>query len=60
MGINLAYAELFLTLAGVFRRYDLELFETTIKDVTMARDAFVPAPKVGSKGVRMLVKREVE
>lgn len=56
---SLAYAELFLTLAGVFRRFDLDLYETTISDVKIARDAFVPAPKVGSRGVRVMVKREV-
>ncbi|KAF2113499.1 putative cytochrome P450 [Lophiotrema nucula] len=59
LGINLAYAELFLTVACVFRRFDIELFETTIHDVKMVRDAFVPAPRIGSKGVRVLVKEEL-
>ena len=48
-----------MTLAGVFRRFDLELFETTIEDVRMVRDAFVPAPRVGSKGVKVLIKEEI-
>jgi hypothetical protein len=49
---------LYLTLAGVFRRFDFELFETTIDDVKVQRDAFVPAAKLGSKGIRVRVKGE--
>ncbi|KAF2665445.1 cytochrome P450 [Microthyrium microscopicum] len=56
VGINLAYAELFLTIAYVFRHFDFELWETTIEDVKIDRDLFVPASKPGSKGVRLLVK----
>ncbi|KAF2730233.1 putative cytochrome P450 [Polyplosphaeria fusca] len=56
VGMNLAYAELFLTLAFVFRRFDLELYETPIEDVRFARDGFLAMPRVGSKGVRVLVK----
>ena len=59
VGINLAYAELYLALAGVFRRFDFELFGTTIDDVKMVRDKLVPGAAVGSKGVRVIVKREV-
>jgi hypothetical protein len=55
---SLAYAELYLALAGVFRRFDFELFETTIDDVKIERDAFVAGAKVGSKGVRVRVKAE--
>jgi hypothetical protein len=56
---SLAYAELFLALAGIFRRFDFELFETTFEDVKMDRDAFVAAARIGSKGVQVLVKGEV-
>ncbi|KAK5126470.1 hypothetical protein LTR85_010706 [Meristemomyces frigidus] len=38
LGINLAKAEIFLTLATVFRRFDLELFETDRSDVDAAHD----------------------
>jgi hypothetical protein len=55
---SLAYAELFLTLAGIVRRFDFELFETTFDDVKIDRDAFVAAARVGSKGVRVVVKGE--
>lgn len=56
LGENLATAELYLTLAAVFSRFDFELFETTREDLVMARDYMIPLPKKGSKGLRVLVK----
>lgn len=44
MGMNLAYCELTLTLAHLLRRYDLELYETTRKDMEW-KDSFVPIKK---------------
>jgi hypothetical protein len=44
----------------MFRRFELELFETTMEDVKMVRDKFVGNAKAGSKGVRIVVKSEVE
>ena len=38
---SLAYAELYLTLAHLFRRFDLSLYQTTEKDVEWD-DSFVP------------------
>lgn len=58
LGINLAYAELFLTLAIVFRRFNFELVETGREDVDVARDCFIATPMKGSKGVRVVVKSE--
>jgi hypothetical protein len=66
--INLAYSELYLTLAGIFRKYELydgnekerspslELFETGREDVDMAFDFLIPFPKRGSLGVRLRVR----
>lgn len=54
---SLAYAELFITIAAVFRKFDLEMYETTIDDIKIERDLFVASPKLGSKGVRGFVKR---
>jgi len=34
----------------------MELFQTTREDVEFARDMFVPFPKGGSKGVRVILK----
>ena len=59
MGINLAYAELYLVLAGLFRRLEMEIFETGV-DVRLVRDKFVAMPGKDSKGVRVLIKGEVE
>jgi hypothetical protein len=67
VGINLAYAELTLILARIFRRYGsggvrhagdvgvLELWETDERDVQCVADMFVPKMWKGSKGVRVKV-----
>jgi cytochrome P450 len=71
VGINLAYAELYLCLNAVFGRYGpgvegaqkgvnpklrkMELFETTKEDVEMKHDLFIPGPKKESKGVRVVL-----
>jgi len=55
LGINLAYAELYLTVACIFLRFDMKLFETTWEDVMLDRDFFIARPKVGSKGVRATI-----
>ncbi|KAF2272646.1 benzoate 4-monooxygenase cytochrome P450 [Westerdykella ornata] len=60
VGINLAHADLYLMLAGVFRRFDFELYETTDDDVRLVRDGFVPMAKVNSNGIRFIVKGEVK
>lgn len=52
---SLAYAELYLTLAKIIPRFDMDLFETTVEDVEPERDFFVAVPKLDSKGVRIKV-----
>ena len=71
LGINLAYAEIYLCLAAIFGRFGsggkdgvreegdegvLELFETGLKDVETAADLFLPATVKGSEGIRVKVK----
>jgi len=56
VGINLAKAEMYLALATVFRHYDMELFETTRRDVDCAHDMFLPQPASDSTGVKVLFK----
>ena len=68
LGINLAYAEMKICLAAIFRRFGsesvrmegdegvLELFETGVEDVEVLRDAFVPLAREGSLGVRIRVR----
>ncbi|KIW07048.1 hypothetical protein, variant [Verruconis gallopava] len=57
MGVNLAFAEMYITLARIFSSYDFELFETDLSDVEMAHAYLVPYPKWDSKGVRVRVKK---
>ncbi|KAL9078820.1 MAG: hypothetical protein Q9157_002261 [Trypethelium eluteriae] len=56
VGMNLANAEICLTLAYLFRRFRLELFETTRADVDIEHDYFTAFPRLDSKGVQVLVK----
>lgn len=59
LGMQLAYAELYHMIGGVFRNFELELYETDVSDVKMAHDFFIPLPKLDSKGVRVKVKNNV-
>jgi hypothetical protein len=53
---SLAYAELYLTLATVLRRFDMESFETTLDDAILDRDHFVGgARRLDSEGIRAIV-----
>lgn len=66
VGMNLAYAEMYLWISSVFRRFGskevrfetdesvFELVDTGIEDVENASDCFIPLAK-GSKGVRIRV-----
>lgn len=54
---SLAKAELYLTLATVFRRYEhQELFETTRMDIDLKYDMFMPQLDMRSKVVSVLFK----
>jgi cytochrome P450 len=67
VGMHLAYAEIYLWLSGVFRRFGskevrfeddegvIELVDTVVEDVELAADCFIPVAKKGSKGVRIRV-----
>ncbi|MCJ1361668.1 hypothetical protein MMC16_000768 [Acarospora aff. strigata] len=56
VGLNLAYAELYLTLANVFRRFQLELYEVVReRDVDLHHDFFNPCESLQSKGLRARV-----
>ncbi|KAK2017320.1 cytochrome protein [Colletotrichum eremochloae] len=57
LGMYLAYMELFVPLATLFRRHELELFETDRSDVDFVLDIVMPMPKRGSKGVRVVVNK---
>ncbi|KAM7195360.1 putative cytochrome p450 protein [Naviculisporaceae sp. PSN 640] len=57
IGINLAYAEIYIGIATLFRRHEFELFETDRSDVAFVRDLFSAHPAPSSKGVRVLVRK---
>jgi cytochrome P450 len=69
LGINLAWSELYVGLSTVFRQLGsseargkddvgvLDLFETDLGDVEMARDGLFPMQKDGTKGVRVKMSR---
>ena len=35
----------------------LKLFDTTLDDVEIHHDTIVPAPKMGSKGIRVVIEK---
>lgn len=73
LGINLAYAELYLGLAAIWRLWGscdesgtrkawgsddvgaMSLWQTDRTDVEIESDLFLPAPRKGSKGIRVKV-----
>ncbi|KAI4254729.1 MAG: hypothetical protein L6R42_007068, partial [Xanthoria sp. 1 TBL-2021] len=56
IGMNLAHAELYMTIATIFRQFNLELIATDRSTVEYYRDYFNSFPKNGCDGVKVLVK----
>lgn len=63
LGINLAYAELYMALGGIFRRFgvpdhgvQLVLYQTSKEDVETAADMILPRARKGSQGVRAVFR----
>ncbi|MCJ1464854.1 hypothetical protein MMC07_003469 [Pseudocyphellaria aurata] len=54
LGINLAWAEFYLTIAILFSKFDFSLRGTTVDDVAFHNDFFVPGQK-SANGVRVTV-----
>ena len=57
---SLAYAEIYLSLAHIARRFDFELYETTTDNICVYRDMGIGCPKIGLFGVRATVVGLVE
>ncbi|KAL2821435.1 cytochrome P450 [Aspergillus cavernicola] len=60
LGQNLAYFEIYMTLASFVRRFDVELYNTTDEDVKVTRDRIVGQPECGIMRVRVKVTRIIE
>ncbi|CAG8196161.1 unnamed protein product [Penicillium salamii] len=60
LGMNLAYAEIYLALAHIARRIDFTLYETTVENITVYRDKAIGCPEVGLFNVRATVSGIVE
>lgn len=56
LGMNIAYAEIYIATATVLRRLDFSLFDTDKSNVEFFQEFLVPQPRLGSLGVRVLVK----
>ena len=51
---SLAYAEMYISLAMLFRRFDLQLYEMyRARDIDLVRDCFVGETQKESPGVRV-------
>lgn len=57
VGFELAKEEITLTAGNLFHRFEMELFETTARDVSIAHDYFAPFGPSDSKGVRVVARR---
>lgn len=58
---SFAYAEMYITLATLLCRFDLELFETyRERDIDYVRDCFLGEPSAESLGVRVKVSAVTE
>ncbi|PMD50091.1 cytochrome P450 [Hyaloscypha bicolor E] len=59
LGLNLAYAEMYLALANVMRRFEMVLDDVVReRDVDIVRDCIIGLPSKGSKGVTVRILRE--
>jgi cytochrome P450 len=61
VGMNLAMSELYFGLAMIWRRFELEIWDTVEKrDVLTSHDCFLGMPDLGSEGIKARVVGEVE
>lgn len=57
---SLAYAEIYMTLAHIVRRFDFVPFETTVEDLAVYREQGVGLPKSGYFEVKAIISGIVE
>ncbi|KAG2421211.1 hypothetical protein HFD88_000827 [Aspergillus terreus] len=56
IGMHLARAEILMVISTLLQRFEFELYETTVEDVRVKHDIFIPFTKLDSEGVRVLIK----
>ncbi|KAI1811940.1 benzoate 4-monooxygenase cytochrome P450 [Poronia punctata] len=60
IGINLAYAEIYLTIAYLVRRFDFEIYQTSKqRDVETTNDCFIGTPHLESPGIRVRITKDL-
>ncbi|KIW94509.1 uncharacterized protein Z519_04485 [Cladophialophora bantiana CBS 173.52] len=55
IGMHLAYAQLYMSVAAMVMRYNLEMYQTDDSDATPTRDLFTAGVKLDSQGIRVIV-----
>ena len=58
IGMHLAYAQLYMCIAAMCGKYDLEIYQTDETDVTPTRDLFTAGVHLKSKGIRVMVQEQ--
>ncbi|KAJ5937807.1 cytochrome P450 [Penicillium verhagenii] len=53
VGMNLAYCQMYLTIAALARQFDMDLHETTVRDVMVGRDYISPFPTDGVGNIKV-------
>lgn len=59
LGMNLAYEEMYFACAAIVQRFDMELYETSEKDVKMTRDMFNPHTDDGTRKIQVIFQPRV-
>ncbi|KAF1807907.1 putative cytochrome P450 [Eremomyces bilateralis CBS 781.70] len=59
LGMHLATAEIVLATAVIVRRFEMELYRTTLEDVQVHHDSFVAAVVPWSRGIRVILTESV-
>ena len=55
IGMHLAWAQMYMSIAAVVQRYNLEMYETDDSDATATRDLFTAGVKLDSQGIRVII-----
>lgn len=58
--LSLALAELYMTIASFVRRFDMELYETTMENIRIYRELGIGQPKEGDFSVRAKITNVIK